>query len=104
MADPPRLAEFYHAVTGWEPAPQEAEGGDFNMNLPGTQAVVAGVCHARGPNADIPPQWLIYVPVMDLEASIQACQKLGGQVVCRLACNGCVIRDPAGAVMAIMQG
>lgn len=103
VEDASSMAEFYHAVTGWEPSPQEAEGGDFNMNLPGTNAVAAGICHARGANANIPPQWMIYVPVKDLEASIQACEGLGGKVVCRLSFPGCVIRDPAGAVMAIMQ-
>ena len=103
VEDAPRLAEFYHAVTGWDACPQEEEGGDFNMNLPGTAATAAGICHARGANASLPPQWLIYVPVKDLEASVQACERLGGKVVCRLSFNGCVIRDPAGAVMAIMQ-
>src|SRR5438128_803527 len=36
---------------------------DFTMSPPGGGAIVAGVCHARGHNADLPPQWLIYVTV-----------------------------------------
>lgn len=103
VADAPRVAEFYKAVTGWEPSPHESSPTDFNMMLPGTQTPAAGICTAQGVNADIPPQWMIYVPVKDLQASIAACQKLGGQVVCKLAFEGCVIRDPAGACMVIMQ-
>jgi predicted enzyme related to lactoylglutathione lyase len=103
VPDAAALAEFYHAVAGWEPRAEAKECGDFNMLLPGTQTPAAGVCYARGANANIPPQWMIYVPVKDLTASIRACEQRGGQVVCRLSFNGVVIRDPAGAVMAIMQ-
>jgi uncharacterized protein len=102
VGDAAGLAEFYHAVVGWEPRAEAGEGGDFNMLPPGSTTPAAGVCYARGVNANIPPQWMIYVPVKDLAASIRACEQRGGQVVCRLSFNGVVIRDPAGAVMAIM--
>ena len=31
---------------------------DFNMLRPGSGKPVAGICHARGPNANLPAQWL----------------------------------------------
>lgn len=102
VADAPRLAQFYQAVVGWEAKPLEHEGGDYNMNVPGTQTPAAGVCHARGSNKALPPQWLIYVRVKDVAASVAACEKLGGKVVCPVAGTGYVIQDPAGAVMAIL--
>ena len=66
----------------------------------------AGVCFARGQNAKLPPQWLIYVSVADLDASVAACLARGGVVVDgprgmgeqRLA----VIRDPAGAHLGLL--
>jgi predicted enzyme related to lactoylglutathione lyase len=71
-----------------------------------TQQAVAGVSHARGSNAQLPPQWLIYVAVDDLDASLQRCLVLGGSVVDGPRALGvqrfCVIRDPAGAVMALV--
>ncbi|HEV8605452.1 MAG TPA: hypothetical protein VGQ99_08810, partial [Tepidisphaeraceae bacterium] len=70
---------------------------------PSTEKPTAGICHARGENAKIPPQWMVYVTVQDLDESIANCQKLGGSVVCRLGKTMCIIRDPAGAVMGIMQ-
>ena len=47
---------------------------------------------------------MVYVSVKDLEASIKACEKMGGSVVVRLGKTMCIIKDPAGAVMGLMQG
>jgi len=82
------------------------EYDDYSMKAPeGT--VVAGVCHARGENADLPPQWLVYVMVYDLEASLQRCAAGGGTQISAVGGadpgSFCVIRDPVGAVLALMQ-
>ena len=45
---------------------------DFVMNADGTP--IAGICHARGANADLPPVWLIYITVDDLDHSLDECQ------------------------------
>ncbi|MFB3107254.1 MAG: hypothetical protein ACE1ZA_20350, partial [Pseudomonadales bacterium] len=39
---------------------------------------VAGICHARGSNANLPPQWLIYINVADVDKSVQRCVEMGG--------------------------
>ena len=69
---------------------------------------VAGICHARGQNANLPPQWLSYLSVADLDQSINSCESLGGRVLCSKRNMGsygrmCVIQDPAGAVVALIQ-
>lgn len=102
-----RLREFYEQVAGWQGSPVEMQGySDFTMSPPGGDPV-AGVCHARGPNADLPPQWLMYIGVADLDAAIAACERLGGRVVRAPKTMGgaryCVIADPAGAVCALFQ-
>ena len=80
---------------------------DFNINLPGTQNTIAGICHARGSNANLPSQWLIYVRVESVKASAAQCEKLGGKILDGPRRMGgsdfCVIEDPAGAVMALMS-
>jgi predicted enzyme related to lactoylglutathione lyase len=104
VADAPKLRDFYSAVLGWQPSPVKmGDYNDFNMNVPGRDAPAAGVCHARGHNATIPPKWMIYVWVKDVAASVAACERLGGKVVHRVSEKCCVIEDPAGAVMAVMQ-
>lgn len=101
------IRDFYAEVVGWEPSAVSMEDyEDFNMNIPGTTAPVAGVCHARGSNSDFPSQWLVYVVVEDVEASAARCEELGGEIVIEARSLGgqgtyCVIRDPAGAVAAL---
>jgi predicted enzyme related to lactoylglutathione lyase len=104
-----RIRDFYSAVVGWTASGVDMGGyDDFNMNDPETGTPVAGVCHARGGNADLPPVWLIYVNVEDLEKSIAKCVELGGQVISGPKGMGgqgryCVIRDPAGAALALFE-
>jgi predicted enzyme related to lactoylglutathione lyase len=103
-----RIAEFYQQVVGWTSTPFDmGDYRDYCVNAPGSGQAVAGVCHARGVNADLPPQWLIYIVVADVDQSVAVCQKLGGEVVAgprEMDGQGrfCVIRDPAGAVAALI--
>jgi predicted enzyme related to lactoylglutathione lyase len=79
---------------------------DFVMN--GAAGPVAGVCHARGGNAGIPSQWMIYITVENLDRAMGACRAGGGEVI-----NGprqagehgrfCIIRDPGGAVAGLFE-
>ncbi len=108
VPDAPAVRDFYAGVIGWTPSDVDMGGySDFNMNrADGTP--VAGVCHARGVNADLPPQWLIYVRVADLDASLAQCRALGGAIVAGPRGFGptsryAVIRDPAGAAAALFE-
>ena len=107
VQDGERLRDFYAAVVGWRPEPVEMGGyADFNMVAPSTGEPAAGVCFARGANAGLPPQWLIYATVDDLDASLKACVDSGGVVVDGPRGMGeqrfAVIRDPAGAHMGLI--
>ena len=108
VPDAETVRDFYEAVAGWKASPVNmGEYDDFSMSPPGDDAeAVAGVCHARGPNADLPAQWIIYILVEDLEASMAACREQGGSVIAGPVSMGamgsyCVIRDPAGAAAAL---
>ncbi len=98
--------DFYKNVVGWKSEDVKmGEYSDYNMIVPSTGEGVAGICHARGVNADLPPQWLIYIVVDDVDRSAAKCRELGGEVVAGPRTLGggrfCVIRDPAGAVCAL---
>lgn len=103
------VRDFYAAVAGWQPSDVDmGDYSDFNMTSPTTGEPKAGVCHARGPNADLPAVWLIYITVNDIDQSIERCLSLGGEIVRPLTEMGgygryCVIRDPAGAVAALFE-
>jgi len=104
-----RVRDFYQEVVGWQSTGLDMGGyDDFCMNLKEGGSTVAGICHARGPNAGLPPVWLVYITVADVEQSAARCVDLGGVVVAGPKDMGsmgryCVIRDPAGAVAALFQ-
>ncbi len=104
-----QIRDFYSAVVGWTPSGVDMGGyNDFNMNDPESGKPIAGVCHARGGNANLPPVWLIYVNVEDIDRSVARCVELGGQVILGpkvMEGHGryCVIRDPAGAALALFE-
>ncbi len=108
VEDADSIRDFYAEVVGWKATPLSM--GDYSDYVMGTAdgTPVSGVCHARGTNAGLPSQWLMYVNVADIEASRSACEARGGKLqtpVKNMEGHGayCVIQDPAGAVMALFQ-
>jgi predicted enzyme related to lactoylglutathione lyase len=60
VTDAEGIRDFYQQVTGWTPSPvQMGDYQDFCMVAPGNGQMVAGICHARGENAELPPVWMI---------------------------------------------
>lgn len=101
------VQRFYSEVVGWKSVPHNmGEYHDFDIVAPGSGEAVAGICHARGANAKLPPQWLIYITVEDVDESAERCVALGGAVLDGPRGMGghrfCVIRDPAGAVAGLI--
>jgi hypothetical protein len=107
VRDAEKLRDFYCRVVGWNSRPLDMGGySDFEILPPGGRKSVAGICWARGSNAKLPPQWLIYIQVRDLTESMRLGRKLGGKVLDGPRKMGklrfCVVRDPAGAVAALV--
>ncbi|MGD9897819.1 MAG: VOC family protein [Calditrichaceae bacterium] len=102
-----KVRDFYSQVVGWSPSAVPMNGyEDFTMNTPESGITTAGICHARGVNADLPPQWLIYITVENVDKSAAFCTQLGGKIILEPKNMGghgrfCVIQDPAGAVCAL---
>lgn len=81
---------------------------DYVLSLSDSGQGIAGVCHARGSNADIPSQWLPYFKISDLDQSLDKVKKLGGKTLSSIKSYGddnryAVIQDPAGAVCALFE-
>ncbi len=108
VRDAPGLRDFYADVVGWTPEPVALDGyEDFVMKAADDEPI-AGVCHARGDNADLPATWIPYVVVEDLTGSIARAKERGGHVlggVREMPGMGryAFVRDPAGAVLALFQ-
>lgn len=107
VEDAESVRDFYSAVVGWDATSVDMGGySDFNMISPGSPDPVAGICHARKGNSDLPPTWLIYITVEDVDVSAETCRHRGGEILVPPRDMGdmgrfCVIQDPAGAVSAL---
>ena len=105
VPDSGSIREFYAKVVGWSSTEHNmGDYSDFNM-ISSEGKTVAGICHARGDNADVPPAWLIYIIVEDVDASAELCRSSGGKLLAGPRNMGggrfAVIQDPAGAKCAL---
>lgn len=111
VPDADKVKDFYAEVVGLLPEPLDMGGySDYMMKADGEAPApggAVGVCHARGGNADLPAQWLLYFGVADLDKSLEAVDRLGGKRRSAIKSYGddryCAIEDPAGAVCAIFE-
>lgn len=113
VPDAAATREFYKNVVGWTVQELEMRDGDeryadyMMLNAAGEPA--AGICHARGGNADLPPVWMIYVAVGDVGASLERVTEEGGAVIKASKDRDgkyvyAAVRDPVGVAFALMPG
>lgn len=108
VEDAEEVRDFYTEVVGWTSAEVDMGGyADYTLSAAGSGATITGVCHARGVNADLPPAWMPYFVVADLDESMRACIDNGGELVITPRALGegrfCVVKDPAGAFAALYE-
>jgi uncharacterized protein len=112
VPDADTLRDFYAHVIGWHVEPLAMQHGDeryADYVMRAVEGAAAGVCHARGPNAGLPPVWLIYLPVGDLTESLARVEAEGGRVLRSARQQDgtyvyAAIEDPAGACLALAPG
>lgn len=102
------VKNFYCEVAGWTAQAHNMGDYDDYVMMPSSgEEPAGGICHAKGTNANIPPQWLMYITVEDVQKSADTCVELGGKIL-----DGpkkmdgkdfCVIQDPAGAIAALYE-
>jgi predicted enzyme related to lactoylglutathione lyase len=101
------VRDFYRDVVGWKTMDiNMGEYNDYCMMSPSDDQVRSGICHHRGSNTGIPPVWMMYINVTDLDDRMEKVKQLGGEIVHGPRKMGekaryCIIRDPAGAYCAL---
>lgn len=107
--DATKVSEFYSKVVGWDIQGFDMGGyNDYCMNDPETGETLAGVCNAKGSNAGIPPVWMMYIGVEDLNSSLKTVTEQGGKILGDKRADGKgghyqMIQDPAGAYLTLWQ-
>jgi uncharacterized protein len=104
---------FYQRVVGWAVRDVAVEDGDHRYVdyelLRDDGDPVAGIRHAHGVNAGLPPVWMIHLPVGDLAESLRRVGEEGGKII--RATRGsdreyvyAAVQDPVGACVALLPG
>jgi len=99
--------KFYSTLFGWQlqDVPMPGEHGSYTLINVG-EGTGGGMMKKQ--DANIPPHWLAYVGVDDIEASTKRAQDLGGKVCVGATKVGdfgwmSVIQDPTGAYFAMWK-
>lgn len=99
--------KFYAALFGWEYKAGDVEGAPYNEIMANGKPV--GGIHQMGAEfgGPMPPHWMPYVSVDDVDAAAARVEGLGGKVCvppCDIPHVGrfCVINDPAGAAISLI--
>ncbi|MBK9120498.1 MAG: VOC family protein [Phycisphaerales bacterium] len=108
--DPATAQRFYCELLGWGTLEANMGGTTYTMfTAPTAPQGAAGMLAMTGPQFEgVPANWLAYIAVEDLDATVARVTKLGGQVrvpITPIPNMGrfAVIADPTGAVVALYQ-
>jgi len=104
--------KFYGEVVGWE-FETDSNNPDYTLiRTDRTENPIAGIFDRKSAMAgnpeNIPPHWGSYITVKDIAAAVEKAEKLGGTILVpatEIPKVGlfCVIRDPQGAVVSLME-
>ena len=99
---------FYGDLLGWSLADMPMPSGSYAMASVGGKSVAGMMAQAPDMKKQgVPPNWLSYVAVDNVEASARKGAELGGTVVVPPMAMGpgkfSVLTDPAGAMFALWQ-
>ena len=84
LPDPAAGAAFYSELFGWDAEDQHDDDGNFIYTMfskDGKDTAGMGALPAEMQNQGIPPMWLSYVTVDDLDAAVSAVEANGGSIV-----------------------
>jgi predicted enzyme related to lactoylglutathione lyase len=99
---------FYGGLFGWKITPGEKDPSGY-LHIQNGETMIGGVPPANQRPPNVPPHWLLYFEVSDVDSTAAEATRQGGTLpmpplsienVGRLA----VVADPQGAVFAIFKG
>lgn len=108
--NPIETKEFYKEIFGWQEMEVSMKDGEENYVDYGMAAdpitPAGGICHNRGKNKGIPPQWISYFYIDDVQKALQTCLNLGGELLKENrkkdgTLSFVIVKDPQGAVFGM---
>lgn len=100
--------DFYGKVFGWVFSDHEMDGMTYTMVKSNGQEFAGIWAIPKGQEKEIPPHWMSYILVEDVEAALEKAKKHGATIIRPLTNAGDfgrlgIIADPTGAHIALWQ-
>jgi predicted enzyme related to lactoylglutathione lyase len=100
--------DFYGKVFGWQFSDHEMGDATYTMIQNKNQPFAGIWSIPKGKEKEIPPHWMAYILVENLDASVEKARKNGANIVKPAANAGemgrfAVITDPTGAHIALWE-
>jgi predicted enzyme related to lactoylglutathione lyase len=100
-------AKFYGDLFGWATRPLEGSPAPYLVVMNGDRSN-GGIRELSGDDADVPPHWLPYFGVDDIDQGLSRVEELGGTVhgdaidigIAKIG----IVQDPQGAMFALYAG
>lgn len=105
--DTKKAQTFYEELFGWTSVDHDMGGKTYTVFMRGDKSL-GGMLQTPSDKAMIPPHWMSYISVEDIEKALEKARSLGGIIVVPktlvggMGCFG-VIQDPTGAHVALWQ-
>jgi predicted enzyme related to lactoylglutathione lyase len=99
------LKDFYQKITNWnmDKIPMKDDRGEyFDFMMKSEDGIpIAGICNHRGANTGIPPAWIMYISVENVQQAVDEAVKSGAEILKKqLHKDGSmyyvILKDPAG--------
>jgi predicted enzyme related to lactoylglutathione lyase len=105
--DPKRASDFYAALLGWQLITDPKDPSGY-LHIKNGEHFIGGVPPAATRQPGVPPHWLAYFSVDDVDASAAKAKQMGANLyLAPMTMEGVgrfsVIADPQGAVFAIFK-
>jgi predicted enzyme related to lactoylglutathione lyase len=103
-----KAKDFYGKLCGWQFTEHTTDGNSYTMIKKGEKEFGGMWQIPNDQAANIPPHWMGYILVENLDKTVEEAQKLGGKVTMPVTKVGemgqfAVIQDPTGAHIAFWQ-
>jgi uncharacterized protein len=108
--DVEKAKKFYSSLIGWKIEGMDMGGFTYHLlQTPGTGEQVGGMMQMEGPKFEgVPPHWMPYIAVDDIDGSAKKAVDLGGKIkvpptdIPNIG-RFCVLEDPTGAVISLYK-
>lgn len=106
--DPQQAKDFYSALLGWEFQDLEIDGHGTYSIVKAGEKDIGGIMKIPNSQQHIPPRWMSYIMVEDLDATIKKVSSLNGHIKVPVTSIGqygrfSVVKDPTGAYIALWE-